>query len=50
MRTWIETPCQKSCCMIWACLKDKNQHPDRRLPPDESTIIVGRAVWYGNRL
>lgn len=29
---------------------DKNQHPDRRLPPDESTIIVGRAVWYGNRL
>lgn len=29
---------------------DKNQHPDRRLPPDESTIIVGRAVRYGNRL
>ena len=29
---------------------DKNQYPDRRLPPDESTIIVGRAVWYGNKL
>lgn len=29
---------------------DKNQYPDKRLPPEESTIIVGRAVWYGNRL
>ena len=29
---------------------DKNQHPDKQLPPDESTIIAGRAVWYGNRL
>lgn len=29
---------------------DKNNFPDKRLPPDESTIIVGRAVWTDFRL
>lgn len=29
---------------------DKNQYPDRRLPPDESTVIAGRAVWVGHKL
>lgn len=29
---------------------DKNQYPDRRLPPDESTVIAGRAVWLGHEL
>lgn len=29
---------------------DKNKHPDKILPPDDRTIIVGRAVWNDNRL
>lgn len=29
---------------------DKNEHPDKILPPDDRTMIVGRAVWNDNRL
>lgn len=29
---------------------DKHLHPDKILPPDDRTIIVGRAVWNDNRL
>lgn len=29
---------------------DKNKHPDKILPPDARTMIVGRAVWNDNRL
>jgi phage repressor protein C with HTH and peptisase S24 domain len=29
---------------------DKNQYPDKVLPMDERTRIVGRAVWNDNRL
>lgn len=29
---------------------NKIQHPDRVLPPDNRTIIVGRAVWNDNQL
>ncbi|WP_052393566.1 S24 family peptidase [Mycoavidus cysteinexigens] len=29
---------------------DKAVHPDKVLPPDDRTMIVGRAVWNDNRL
>lgn len=29
---------------------DKNVHPDKVLPPDDRTMIIGRAVWNDNRL
>lgn len=29
---------------------DKHKHPDKILPPDNRTMIVGRAVWNDNRL
>ncbi|WP_257803325.1 XRE family transcriptional regulator [Burkholderia glumae] len=29
---------------------DKNAHPDKMLPPDDRTMIIGRAVWNDNRL
>ncbi len=29
---------------------DKTSHPDKILPPDDRTMIVGRAVWNDNRL
>ncbi|NUA26130.1 S24 family peptidase [Cupriavidus basilensis] len=29
---------------------DKNEHPDKILPPDDRTMIVGRAVWNDNKL
>ncbi|WP_232036219.1 XRE family transcriptional regulator [Burkholderia stabilis] len=29
---------------------DKIAHPDKILPPDDRTMIVGRAVWNDNRL
>ncbi len=29
---------------------DKNAYPDKLLPPDDRTMIVGRAVWNDNRL
>ncbi|CAG9259558.1 HTH cro/C1-type domain-containing protein [Burkholderia diffusa] len=29
---------------------DKNAHPDKVLPPDDRTMIIGRAVWNDNRL
>ncbi|MGT2507894.1 S24 family peptidase [Cupriavidus basilensis] len=29
---------------------DKTEHPDKVLPPDDRTMIAGRAVWNDNRL
>ncbi|WP_144025171.1 S24 family peptidase [Burkholderia sp. HI2500] len=29
---------------------DKTAHPDKILPPDDRTAIIGRAVWNDNRL
>jgi phage repressor protein C with HTH and peptisase S24 domain len=29
---------------------DKKEHPDKLLPPDDRTMIVGRAIWNDNRL
>lgn len=29
---------------------DKIAHPDKILPPDDRTMIVGRAIWNDNRL
>ncbi|MEF9340960.1 S24 family peptidase [Ralstonia solanacearum species complex bacterium KE101] len=29
---------------------DKNTHPDKMLPPDDRTMIVGRAIWNDNKL
>jgi phage repressor protein C with HTH and peptisase S24 domain len=29
---------------------DKTTHPDKVLPPDDRTMIAGRAVWNDNRL
>ncbi len=29
---------------------DKTAHPDKVLPPDDRTMIAGRAVWNDNRL
>ncbi|WP_197328698.1 LexA family transcriptional regulator [Ralstonia syzygii] len=29
---------------------DKNAYPDKLLPPDDRTTIIGRAVWNDNRL
>ncbi len=29
---------------------DKHTHPDKLLPPDDRTMIIGRAVWNDNRL
>jgi hypothetical protein len=29
---------------------DKKEHPDKLLPPDDRTMIIGRAVWNDNRL
>ncbi|KVP59316.1 hypothetical protein WJ91_12640 [Burkholderia ubonensis] len=29
---------------------DKTAHPDKVLPPDDRTMIIGRAVWNDNRL
>lgn len=29
---------------------DKIKFPDKILPPDDRTVIVGRAVWNDNRL
>lgn len=29
---------------------DKTSHPDKVLPPDDRTMIIGRAVWNDNRL
>jgi len=29
---------------------DKTAHPDKILPPDDRTMIAGRAVWNDNRL
>lgn len=29
---------------------DKKSHPDKLLPPDDRTHIVGRAIWNDNRL
>lgn len=29
---------------------NKTEYPDKILPPDERTVIVGRAVWNDNRL
>jgi phage repressor protein C with HTH and peptisase S24 domain len=29
---------------------DKTAYPDKLLPPDDRTMIVGRAVWNDNRL
>lgn len=29
---------------------NKTEHPDKILPPDDRTVIVGRAVWNDNRL
>lgn len=29
---------------------DKATHPDKLLPPDDRTMIVGRAVWNDNKL
>lgn len=29
---------------------NKAEHPDKILPPDDRTIIIGRAVWNDNRL
>lgn len=29
---------------------DKSTHPDKLLPPDDRTMIVGRAIWNDNRL
>lgn len=29
---------------------DKTAHPDKILPPDDRTMIVGQAVWNDNRL
>lgn len=29
---------------------DKSAHPDKILPPDDRTMIIGRAVWNDNRL
>ncbi|GAA7771989.1 hypothetical protein RN01_28100 [Cupriavidus sp. SHE] len=29
---------------------DKTTHPDKVLPPDDRTMIVGRAIWNDNRL
>lgn len=37
---------------IWIMKSDnpnKIEHPDKRLPPNETTIIVGRVVWNDNR-
>lgn len=29
---------------------NKTEHPDKILPPDDRTMILGRAVWNDNRL
>jgi phage repressor protein C with HTH and peptisase S24 domain len=29
---------------------DKNNYPNKILPPDDRTMIIGRAVWNDNRL
>ncbi|WP_316855710.1 S24 family peptidase [Ralstonia mannitolilytica] len=29
---------------------DKTTHPDKVLPPDDRTMIAGRAIWNDNRL
>ncbi|MGA4006009.1 LexA family transcriptional regulator [Ralstonia nicotianae] len=29
---------------------DKTTHPDKILPPDDRTMIAGRAIWNDNRL
>lgn len=39
--------------MVWIMRSDnpdKIAHPDKVLPPDDRTMIAGRAVWNDNRL
>ncbi len=39
--------------MVWIMRSDnpdKIAHPDKVLPPDDRTMIVGRAIWNDNRL
>lgn len=40
-------------CQAWIMRSDnpdKTAHPDKIVPPDDRTMIVGRAVWNDNRL